>query len=251
MIQLMEAKIFHERMRPRHNRFGYGALYCLVPLAELSARRRGPVSLNRFGLFSIRESDYGEPGQAPAVHIQNILNEDGLGEADGEIQLMTLPRVLGYGFNPVSFWLCHDRDGGLRAVVAEVNNTFGERHSYLCRHDDHRVIAGGDRIRARKAFHVSPFLAVEGQYVFRFALDGTRAAISIDLEDGEGLLLRTAVSGRLMPLTRATLWATLLRNPLYPVKVIGLIHYQAVKLFLKGLRHFRKPPPPQTRISLG
>lgn len=249
MIQLLDAKIFHERMRPRNNRFGYGALYCVVPLDELSARRRGPVALNRFGLFSIRESDYGEPGQAPAVHIQNILNDHGLGQADGEIQLMTLPRVLGYGFNPVSFWLCHDRNGGLRAVLAEVNNTFGERHSYLCCHEDHRAIAGSDRIRARKAFHVSPFLAVEGQYVFRFALDRTHAAIAIDLEDGEGLLLRTSVSGRLMPLTRRTLWATLLRNPLYPIKVIGLIHYQAVKLFLKGLRHFHKPPAPAARIS--
>jgi len=249
MIQLMEAKIFHERTRPRPNRFGYGALYCVVPLSELSARRRGPVALNRFGLFSIRESDYGEPGETPAVHIQKILDEHRLGEADGEVKLMTLPRVLGYGFNPVSFWLCHDRDGGLRAVVAEVNNTFGERHSYLCRHPDHRAIEGGDRIRAQKVFHVSPFLAVEGQYVFRFALDQNRAAIGIDLEDGEGLLLRTSVSGRLMSLTRGTLWATLLRNPLYPVKVIGLIHYQAAKLFLKGLRHFRKPPPPITRVS--
>jgi hypothetical protein len=216
MIQLMEAKIFHERMRPRHNRFSYGALYCLVPLGELSARRRGPVALNRFGLFSIREGDYGEPGETPAIHIQKILDEHRLVEADGEVRLMTLPLVLGYGFNPASFWLCHDLGGALRAVVAEVNNTFGERHSYLCRHDDHRVIEGGDCIRARKAFHVSPFLAVEG---------------------------------RLMPLTRGTLWATLLSNPLYPVKVIGLIHYQAVKLFLKGLRHFRKPPPPRARVS--
>jgi len=249
MIQLMEAKIFHERMRPRHNRFSYGALYCLVPLGELSARRRGPVALNRFGLFSIREGDYGEPGETPAIHIQKILDEHRLVEADGEVRLMTLPLVLGYGFNPASFWLCHDLGGALRAVVAEVNNTFGERHSYLCRHDDHRVIEGGDCIRARKAFHVSPFLAVEGQYVFRFALDHDRAAIAIDLEDGEGLLLRTSVSGRLMPLTRGTLWATLLSNPLYPVKVIGLIHYQAVKLFLKGLRHFRKPPPPRARVS--
>jgi DUF1365 family protein len=249
MIQLLEAKIFHERMRPRHNRFGYGALYCLVPLAELTARRSGPVALNRFGLFSIRQGDYGEMGETPAIHIQKILDEHHLTEADGEVKLMTLPRVLGYGFNPVSFWLCHDRNGGLRVVVAEVNNTFGERHSYLCRHDDHRAIGGGDSIRARKVFHVSPFLAVEGQYVFRFALDPDRAAISIDLEDGEGLVLRTSVSGRLMPMTRAALWAVLLRNPLYPIKVIGLIHYQAIKLFLKGLRHFHKPPPPASRVS--
>jgi DUF1365 family protein len=249
MIQLMEARIFHERMRPRRNRFGYGALYCVLPLSDLSARRGGPVALNRFGLFSLYEKDYGDPGETPSAHISKVLNAHGLGEADGEVRLMTLPRVLGYGFNPVSFWLCHDRDGGLRAAVAEVNNTFGERHSYLCCHDDHRAIEPGDRIRAHKVFHVSPFLAVEGQYVFRFALDHDCAAVAIDLEDGEGLLLRTSVSGRLMPLTRALLWATLLRNPLYPLKVIGLIHYQAGKLFLMGLHHFRKPPPPRTRVT--
>jgi len=249
MIHLMEARIFHERLRPRQNRFGYGALYCMVPLRGLSARKGGPVALNRFGLFSIQESDYGEPGETPAVHVQKILDDHGLSEADGEITLITLPRVLGYSFNPVSFWLCRDRDGGLRAVVAEVNNTFGERHSYLCRHKDHRAITAGDRIRADKSFHVSPFLAVEGQYVFRFALDQDCPAIGIDLEDREGLLLRTSVSGRLVPLTRRILWAILLRNPLYPIKVIGLIHYQAMKLFLKGQRHYHKPPPPETRVT--
>jgi DUF1365 family protein len=250
VIQLIEAKIFHERMRPRHNRFSYGALYCLMPLSDLSKRQPGPVALNSIGLFSIRECDYGERGETPAAHIKRILDEHGIGEADGETWLMTLPRVMGFGFNPVSFWLCHDKDSGLRAVVVEVNNTFGERHSYLCHHDDNRIITGGDRIGARKAFHVSPFLAVEGQYVFRFSLDQKRVAIAIDLEDGEGLLLRTSVSGQLMALTRGALWAALLRNPLYPIKVIGLIHYQAAKLFLRGLRHFHKPPPPDTSVSI-
>lgn len=251
MIQLMEAKIFHERMRPRNNRFSYGALYCVLPLGELSARRHGLMALNRFGLFSIHEKDYGDPGEAPASHIRKALDADGLVEADGEVSLMTLPRVLGYGFNPVSFWLCHDRDGGLRAVLAEVNNTFGERHSYLCRHDDHRAIQPGERLLARKVFHVSPFIAVEGRYAFRFTVAKNRAVIAIDLADDDGLLLRTSVGGRLMPLTAAHLLAVLARNPLYPFKVIGLIHYQAVKLFLKGIRPFRKPPAPQTRVTAG
>ena len=251
MIQLMEARIFHERIRPRNNRFGYGALYCVVPLSELAEKRGGLLALNRFGLFSLHEKDYGDPGETPAGHIQRFLDRYGMVEADGEVTLMTLPRVLGYGFNPVSFWLAHDRAGTLRAVLCEVNNTFGERHTYLCRHADHRPILAGDLIRAAKVFHVSPFLAVAGDYVFRFALDKDRAAIAIDLEDGDGLMLRTSVSGRLAPLTAAKLLGILARNPLYPVKVIGLIHWQAVKLFLKGIRHFRKPPPPQIRVSPG
>jgi DUF1365 family protein len=249
MIQLMPARIFHERLRPRNNRFGYGALYCLVPLQELARRKSGLLALNRFGLFSLHEKDYGAPGEAPAAHIRKILDHYGLSEADGGVTLMTLPRVLGYGFNPVSFWLAHDRQGDLRAVLCEVNNTFGERHSYLCHHADHGVILGGDRIWARKVFHVSPFIAVEGSYAFRFATDKGRIAIAIDLEDDGGPLLRTSVSGRPVPLTGWRLAGVLARNPFYPFKVIGLIHYQAVKLFLKGIRHFHKPPPPAERVT--
>ncbi len=250
MIQLMEARIFHERVRPRNNRFSYGALYCVLPLEELAVRRGGWMALNRFGLFSIHEKDYGDPGQTPAFHIKKVLDAHGLVEADGEVRLMTLPRILGYGFNPVSFWLAHDLSGGLRAVLAEVNNTFGERHSYLCFHADHRVIAPGDRLEARKVFHVSPFIAVEGNYAFRFVIAQDGVAIAIDLSDDDGLLLRTSVGGRLVPLTPSHLLRVLARNPLYPFKVIGLIHYQAVKLFLKGIRHFNKPPPPEERVTV-
>jgi hypothetical protein len=132
-----------------------------------------------------------------------------------------------------------------------VNNTFGERHSYLCFHDDHRTIAPGDVLTARKVFHVSPFIAVAGDYAFRFSAAGGRIAITINLGDQDGLLLRTAVGGRVARLTSWRLLGALVRNPLYPFKVIGLIHYQAVKLFLKGLPHFHKPPPPIGSISRG
>ena len=131
-----------------------------------------------------------------AHYIHRILHDFDLGQADGDIRLMSLPRVLGYGFNPVSFWLCQDRAGGLRAVLVEVNNTFGERHSYLCCHADHAPITGSDVLVSRKVFHVSPFIAVEGHYCFRFQLSGERVAINIDLEDADGLLLRTSVGGR-------------------------------------------------------
>ena len=252
MIQLLDARIFHERLRPKRNRFGYGALYCLLPVGQLAQKRRhGLFSLNRPNLFSIRSGDYGRPGTPPAQYIEQLLSDWRLGEADGEVRLMTLPRVLGYVFNPVSFWFCFDKDQGLRAVLAEVNNTFGERHSYFCFHDDHRVIAPSDTLRARKVFHVSPFIKVEGRYAFRFGIGEGRVAVTIDLEDADGLLLRTAVGGRPQEMRAGTLASLLAKNPLYPFKVIGLIHYQAVKLFLKGIRHFHKPAPPGTSVSHG
>ncbi len=252
MIQLLDARIFHERLRPRKNRFSYNALYCLLPLDALAqASRKGLFAINRAAPFSVRASDYGRPGVAPATYIRQLLEDWQLAEADGEVRLMTLPRVLGYGFNPVSFWLCHDREKRLRAVLAEVNNTFGERHSYFCFHDDHRVIGPGDTMISRKLFHVSPFMKVEGRYTFRFAATNERIAITIDLENDEGLMLRTAVGGRPQAMTAGSLLSVLARNPLYPFKVIGLIHYQAVKLFLKGIRHFNKPAPPDTSVSRG
>jgi DUF1365 family protein len=252
MIQLLNARIFHERMKPRRNRFSYNAFYCLLPVSQLAETwRQGLFSINRANLFSIRASDYGRLGVEPAHYIKRVLDEWRLAEADGEVRLMTLPRVLGYGFNPVSFWLCYDRGEKLRAVLAEVNNTFGERHSYLCFHDDHRAIGPTDTLNASKVFHVSPFIGVEGRYAFCFGASRDKIAITIDLEDAEGLLLRTAVGGRPEPMSAGALFSLLAKNPLYPFKVIGLIHYQAVKLFLKGVRHFNKPAPPDASVSHG
>jgi len=252
MIRTLEASIFHERMRPKRNRFGYRVLYCLLPAALLEQKKRiGLFGLNRWGLFSVHAADYGRAGEAPLDGLRGLLADWRLAEADGAVELLTLPRVLGYGFNPVSFWLCRDRDGGLRAVLAEVNNTFGERHSYFCFHDDHRPIHPGDILNARKAFHVSPFMKVEGRYLFRFLADADRVAVTIDLEDDDGLLLRTAIAGRPLALADRSLLALLARNPLYPFKVIGLIHYQAVRLFLKGVGHFHKPAPPDFSVSRG
>lgn len=252
MIQLLDASIFHERMKPRRNRFRYHAFYCLLPVSQLARPwRQGLFSINRANLFSLYASDYGRAGMEPARYIKQVLEDWRLSEVDGEVRLMTLPRVMGYGFNPVSFWLCYDRGSNLRAVLAEVNNTFGERHSYLCFHDDHRVIAPSDTLDARKVFHVSPFIGVEGRYIFRFGASLDKIAITIDLEDAEGLLLRTAVGGRPQPMSAGALLSLLAKNPLYPFKVIGLIHYQAVKLFLKGVRHFHKPAPPEASVSRG
>jgi uncharacterized protein len=250
MIRLLEAEVFHARTQPRANAFRYGVFYLLASVDTLSApRRAGLFSIDRANVFGLRTRDYGDGKTSPAVWIRNVLAEWHLLEADGDIVLMTLPRMLGYAFNPVSFWLCNDRDGRLRAVLAEVRNTFGERHCYLCFHDDHRPIAADTEIAARKVFHVSPFMAMEGEYRFRFSITPERVAISINLlKDGE-TLLRTSVAGAHVPLTSARLLLAVLRNPLYPLKVIGLIHYQAAKLFLKGLRHFQKPDPPHVEIT--
>jgi DUF1365 family protein len=157
--------------------------------------------------------------------------------------------MLGYVFNPVSFWLCHDRHGALRAVLCEVNNTFGESHHYLLAHEDQRPIGPDDEMRARKVFHVSPFCAVRGNYRFRFDLESERAMVRIDYDDGEGMLLATSVVGRGQRLRTRTQLRALLCYPWMTLGVIARIHWQALKLWGKGVPFFRKPAPPAQEIS--
>jgi len=249
MIGLVSAKVFHARVRPRRNRFSYSATYLTVPLSDFARRSEGLFAIDRANLFNLRSSDYGEGGE-PARWISQVLKDCDVPQADGEVILLTMPRVFGYAFNPVNFWLCHDRNGSLRAVLAEVNNTFGERHSYLCAHSDRRTIAPFDVVAIQKAFHVSPFMPMDGDYSFRFSVEANRIAIQIDLADKDGLLLRTSIAGPIRPMTGAALLQKLFLNPTMPIKVIALIHYQALRLFLKRVRHFPKPAPPTTPVSV-
>jgi DUF1365 family protein len=250
LIAGIDASIFHARHLPRRNAFRYRALYLAIPIEELREGRPCLLySIDRPNLFGLRTADYGSPTSPPAARIKGVLKNWGIREADGSTILVTMPRVFGYVFNPVSFWLCFDAEGGLRAVLAEVNNTFGEKHCYLCCHDDHRVIVPQDNLSTRKVFHVSPFIAVKGEYRFHFSYAPDRIAIAIDLFDDEGLLLSTTIGGASQPLSSWRLLRALLVNPLLPVKVIALIHYQALKLYLKKFDHFRKPLPPTMQIS--
>jgi uncharacterized protein len=250
MAEIVTAQVFHARTRPRRNAFRYGVYYLRLKLEELTHPAKCALfSLNSFNLFSIRASDYQTGPLAAREAVAAALEEFGVTGADGEVELITLPRVLGFAFNPVSFWLCHDRAGNLQAVIATVNNTFGEQHRYLCCHADHRPIAAKDWLEAKKIFHVSPFLAVTGTYQFRFDCPPAKIAIWINHHDADGLLLSTSLIGETQPLTSARLLACFFRYPLVTVKVVALIHYQAVKLFLKGMRHYHKPAPPASEIS--
>jgi hypothetical protein len=155
---------------------------------------------------------------------------------------------LGHVFNPVSFWLCRDALGGLRVVIAEVSNTFGDRHSYLCHRDDRGAIAPDDVLRAQKIFHVSPFQPVAGGYTFRFDIRADKVGIWIDHSNGEAGVY-TTLTGRLAPLTNAGILRSLLRRPFGSRRVLALIHWQAIKLAIKGARFRRRPMPPVDEVS--
>ncbi len=242
--------VMHERTRPVLNRFTYPLATLRIPLSRLEGLRVPLLGVDRPGVFSLRSRDHGARNGAPLLPwIRDLLDRQGLVEADGEVVLQTMPRMFGFLFNPVSFWFCHDRQGGLRAVLAEVSNTFGEHHNYLVAHPDHRPITAGDELKACKVFHVSPFFPVRGEYRFRFSRQGGVVSTAIDYWEGGHCQLATRLSGREQPLTGRALLGWLARLPLMSFGVVLRIHWQALRLALRRVPFFRKPHPPTEELS--
>lgn len=232
--RLFLGHVMHRRLRPAVNAFAYPVFYVQLPLTDLAAARGPLFALDRFNLLSFHSRDHGPRDGRPLLPwIRGLLRERGLAD-DGEVVLQCFPRVLGYVFNPVSFWFCHDRAGQLIAVLAEVSNTFGGRHSYLL-HLGGRPLPDGVELRASKEFHVSPFCDVTGGYRFRFHLQRQAPVVRIDYDDAAGPLLLTSIAGRPRAWSTAALFAAFARMPLLTLGVIWRIHWQALRLWLKGV----------------
>ncbi len=248
---IVDATVVHRRLRPRANAFRYKVAYLCLGLDSLDAAAGRWLKLDRPGLVSFRRADHGgRDGSDLKGWLKSLLAEHGLGPiCDGDTQLMTMPRLFGYVFNPVSFWFCRDRAGALRAVLCEVNNTFGETHFYLVHHGDHRPLAADEWLDGRKVFHVSPFLPVEGVYRFRFRLDREIAHVDVNYHDADGLMLATSVSGRREPLADRAVLRRFLGNPTMTLGVVARIHWQALKLWKKRARFYRKPAPPRELVT--
>lgn len=238
--------VMHERAGEARNRFVYRLAFLRVPLSGWDALKVPLLAVDRPGIFSLRTADHGARDGSPLLPwIRELLAAHGLAATcDGEVVLQTMPRLFGYVFNPVSFWFCHDRDGRLRVVLAEVSNTFGERHNYLVHHHDLRPIEFGDELSARKVFHVSPFFPVRGEYRFRFASAGEVHSVRIDYWDGGECRLATRVGGRAQPLSGTSMTRWLAQFPLMTLGVTARIHWQALRLWRKRAAFFRKPLPP-------
>ncbi len=238
-------RVMHARLRPKRNVFSYRVFFMRFPLSGLAALAGPLFSVDRFNLLSFHRRDHGaRDGSDLDAWIRTLLAAEGLDAADGAIWLQAFPRVLGYVFNPVSFWFCHDRADRLRAVLCEVSNTFGEHHNYLLAHPDQRPIVASDVLTARKVFHVSPFCEVSGSYRFQFDLHSTITRVRIDYDDPAGKLLVTSVSGSARPLTTARVVRAFALYPWMTLAVIARIHWQAVRLWFKGVRFVSKPIPP-------
>lgn len=242
---------FHGRRGAVENAFTYGIDYVMVDAEAPRPSAPRLFGRNRAGFLSLNDSDHGGAPKAGrgAPWAREVLGANGLADVtNGALMLLAQPRTLGHVFNPVSFWLAYDRAGELRAVIAEVSNTFGDRHSYLCAHDDHRPITREDVLSAHKIFHVSPFQPIEGGYTFRFDIRADRVGVWINYTTGNEGLYAT-LTGKRAPLTTAAILRAAWRRPFGARRVFALIHWQALKLWIKGAPYRNRPPPPGPEVS--
>jgi DUF1365 family protein len=239
---LYVGRVRHRRLRPRVHALSYRVYMLLIDLDEPLPRRRllkpGP-----FGLMSFQPSDHGD-GSGRPLRDQAIERLRGAGVSGpiDRVALLTMPRVLGYGFNPISLYWCWRPDGALAGIIHEVTNTFGERHSYVAPADP--ATGAVQRHEADKRLHVSPFMDMDMGYSFRLRAPGDRVEVLIDLKDLDGVKLTASFAGERRPLTDAALLSAWISHPLLTLKVIAGIHWEALHLWLKGIGYRRKPTQP-------
>jgi uncharacterized protein len=247
---LYAGAVMHSRLRPTLHKFRYRAFWLLIDLdelSELSARLR-LFSHNRFNLFALREEDHGD-GSVTSLRAQaeRQLAEVGIHIGGGAIRMLCMPRTLGYSFNPITVYFCYRAGGELAAIIYEVHNTFGERHAYVS-----AVTPKIAEIRqnCRKAFYVSPFMDMDLAYDFRLAEPADHVTVGINVSKRGQHILHARLSGKRRPLTDGELLKLFFSIPLLTAKVTLGIHWEALRLWLKGMRMRKRPAPPVPGTTL-
>jgi DUF1365 family protein len=247
---LYAGSVMHKRLRPREHRLRYSIFYLLLDLDEVAAvaGKLRLFSHNRFNLFSFHDADHREAAKSPRDKVERHLREAGI-DCSGPIRLLTMPRILGYAFNPLSVYFCYRRDQSLSAILYEVSNTFGQRHNYL-------IPVASDakapiRQESRKSLYVSPFMTTDMAYSFSVIPPGKDLAVSIIGSDKDGTLIVARLVASRQDLTDATLARAFCAYPLLTLKVIAGIYWEALLIRLKGIRLHDRPSPPDQTVTLG
>lgn len=248
--RLFHSRVYHRRCKPKQHRLSYKVFFALFDLDELDTlhRRFRWFSVNSFNLFSFYDRDHG-PGDNQPLRpwIERQLAKAGRPDAAKRIEVLCFPRILNYAFNPITVYYCYDADDEFSAVLYEVNNTFGERHNYLA------LINASDKGIVRhscdKRFYVSPFMEVSGQYHFSIKRPDDRVIVHIHQTDQDGPILDAWVRGKRGEINDQALLTCLTAYPLLTLKVIAGIHYEALKLWLKGIKTRRRPAPPDESVT--
>lgn len=247
---LYVGSVMHRRLRPRVHRFRYRAFWLLLDLDEVPhlARRLRWFSHNSFNLFSLHDADHGDGSATPLrLQVEQRLSAAGIDIDGGMVRLFCMPRTLDYGFNPLSVFFCHHADGTLAAMLYEVHNTFGERHSYLIPVGMQSEVL---RQSCRKTLYVSPFLEMDMRYEFRVTAPSDRVVIGIVASAADKPVITACLAGQRKDLNDRALLAIFLAIPAITAKVMLAIHWEALRLWLKGLRPHPRPARSDPSVAL-
>ncbi|WP_374379559.1 DUF1365 domain-containing protein [Dongia sp.] len=246
---IYRGSVMHRRLRPKEHYLRYRIFYLLIDLDELqSLRRLRLLGIERRAIMAFRASDHGDGSGNLKGWVSGQIAKAGLQFTLGRVQVLTLPRIFGFVFNPISVFYCYDGKGALRATVYEVNNTFGERHSYVL------PAIGNDRVvrqKCAKALFVSPFNDMSGGYRFSLLPPAAQVALCIDQFDAGGSLLRAAFTGQRVELSDTALLKLLFVYPFLTIQVIAGIHWEALKLWWKRVPLQLEKRPRSSNAALG
>jgi len=240
--------VTHARLRPRRHALRYRIFMLLLDLDELEALDRSLrlFSLGRFNLTGFDPRRHGDGSARPLkAQVEDELAAAGIAHG-GPVRMLAMPRILGTGFNPLTVYFCHRADGALSAILYEVNNTFGERHSYLIPAEDAPVV----RQACEKGFYVSPFMDMDLRYAFRVRPPAEAAQVLVDVDDAEGRVLATGFVGRRAELSDRTLLTAWLTHPWMTLGVLAAIHWEALAIWLKGGKIRRRPAKPGWPVTV-
>ncbi len=250
---LYVGEVIHHRYHPVTHSLRYRLFWMLIDLDELPVLPCLFFSHNRSNLVAFRDSDHLDGSDTPLrVQIEALLRQGGLDTEGGPIRVLCMPRVLGRAFNPISVYFCHHRDGRLMAMLYEVHNTFGERHSYLIPVTDPVTSQGAAVIRQRcdKQFYVSPFMGMDMTYDFRIVPPAATTAVIVEGSDARGKVISASFTGRRSAISDGALLGLTLRHGFLALRVMTAIHWEALKLWRKGLRLQPRPAPPEEPVTI-
>ncbi len=245
---LYAGDVMHQRMKPVGHRFRYSVYSLLIDLDRLEEADRLSrlFSVNRTNVLSFHEADHLRGSTAPTLraHIDTLLKQAGLDQPAARIELACYPRIFGQVFNPLSVYYVYDKTGKILALVYEVRNTFGEKHTYVCKVEPGDLTPAGIRQSRSKVFYVSPFIEMKARYNFRMNVPGEQLKWRILETDETGPLLAATYNGDRRDLKTGAIISCLLQIPLLTWKIVGGIHFEALRLWLKGVRYVPRPAPP-------
>ena len=237
---IYNGNVIHKRFTPKKHFFKYKVFSLFLDLSELKELNNNLnfFSLNKFNLISFYEKDHGErDGSSLLDWVKNNLRSNSISIDNIKVKLLCYPRILGYVFNPLSIFFVYDNDENLISILYEVKNTFGEQHTYVFKIEGENKLIQNN---CSKKFHVSPFIEMDCNYFFRILNPGDKLSVIIDQYDQEGKILFASQDGIRSDLTNKNLMNSYLKHPLMTFKIISAIHFEAFKLWIKGIKFVKK-----------